>query len=143
MPYGTIGDAGRDSVNNPDFFNWDFSVMKNTKITERVSAQFRAEFFDILNHPNFNLGEQQYLMSTTATLTAVSNPNYSQISDPTAYALPTPTTPGGAICNPTGTIGGPVPAAGVCFEGTTAAGATYPGATGGNREIQFALKLIF
>ncbi len=143
MPYGTIGSAGRDSVNNPNFFNWDFSLMKNTKITERLSAQFRAEFFDILNHPNFNLGQQQYLLSTTETLNAVSNPNYSQINDPAAYQLPTATTAGGAICNPTGTIGGPVPSNGVCYEGSTAAGGTYPGANGGNREIQFALKLTF
>ena len=57
-PYGTIGNVGRDSLNNPNYFNWDFSLMKNTKITERVSAQFRAEFFDILNHPNFSEGSQ-------------------------------------------------------------------------------------
>ncbi len=104
MPYGTIGNAGRDAVPNPNYFNWDFSVMKNTKITERVSAQFRAEFFDILNHPNFNLGQQAYLLSTTDTVTPVSNPNYSQISNPAAYALPTATSAGGAICNPSGSL---------------------------------------
>ncbi len=143
MPYGTIGSSGRDSINNPNFFNWDFSVMKTTKITERVSAQFRAEFFDILNHPNFSLGQQQYLLSTTSTLTPVSNPNYSQINNPAAYELPTATSAGGAICNPNQTIGGPVPGNGLCYVGTTAAGATYPGNSGGNREIQFALKLTF
>jgi hypothetical protein len=143
MPFGTIGTAGRDSVPNPDFFNWDFSVMKNTKITERVSAQLRAEFFDILNHPNFNLGQQQYLLSTTATLNAVSNPNYSQLANPAAYELPTASSAGGAICNPSGVVNAPVPANGLCYVGSTAAGGTYPGAYGGNREIQFALKLIF
>jgi hypothetical protein len=148
MPFGTIGDAGRDSISNPNFFNWDFSVMKQTKITERVSAQFRAEFFDILNHPNFNLGQQQYLLSTTSTLTPIGNPNYSQLNDPGAYELPTASNPaGGAICNPAGAPAGggiaPVPGNGVCYVGTTAAGATYPGASGGNREIQFALKLTF
>jgi hypothetical protein len=148
MPYGTVGDAGRDSVPNPNFFNWDFSVMKNTKITERVSAQFRAEFYDILNHPNFSLGQQQYLLSTTETLNAASNPNYSQINNPAAYVLPSASNPaGGAICNPAGAPAGggiaTVPANGVCYEGTTAAGGTYPPTLGGNREIQFALKITF
>ncbi len=36
----------------PDFKNLDFSVIKNTKITERVTAELRAEFFDLFNHPN-------------------------------------------------------------------------------------------
>ena len=40
-------------MQGPDFVNTDFSVVKNTKITERFNLQFRAEFFDIFNHPNF------------------------------------------------------------------------------------------
>ena len=38
----------------PGFHNFDFSTFKNMKFSERFSAQFRAEFFNILNHPNFN-----------------------------------------------------------------------------------------
>jgi hypothetical protein len=34
------------------FRNWDFSVAKNWKFAERFQVQFRAEFFNILNHPN-------------------------------------------------------------------------------------------
>ena len=37
----------------PGFFNLDFSVKKNTQITEGTRLEFRAEFFNILNHPNF------------------------------------------------------------------------------------------
>jgi hypothetical protein len=33
--------------------NTDFSVTKNTKITERFTLQFRSEMFDVFNHPNF------------------------------------------------------------------------------------------
>lgn len=47
------GDLGRDSITGPDFLNTDFSVTKNTKISERFNLQFRSEFFDIFNHPNF------------------------------------------------------------------------------------------
>jgi hypothetical protein len=47
------GNLSRDSVTGPSFVNTDFSVIKNTKITERLNVQFRGEMFDILNHPNF------------------------------------------------------------------------------------------
>lgn len=47
------GSLGRDAITGPDFQNTDFSVTKNTKITERFNLQFRSEMFDILNHPNF------------------------------------------------------------------------------------------
>jgi carboxypeptidase family protein/TonB-dependent receptor-like protein len=47
------GDLGRDAITGPDFLNTDFSVTKNTKITERFNLQFRTEMFDIFNHPNF------------------------------------------------------------------------------------------
>ena len=47
------GTLGRDAITGPNFLNTDFSVTKNTKINERVNLQFRTEFFDIFNHPNF------------------------------------------------------------------------------------------
>jgi hypothetical protein len=47
------GDLGRDSISGPGFVNTDFSVTKNTKITEKLNLQFRSEMFDVLNHPNF------------------------------------------------------------------------------------------
>lgn len=47
------GDMGRNSVIGPSFVDSDLSLIKNTKITERVNLQFRAEAFDIFNHPNF------------------------------------------------------------------------------------------
>ena len=38
----------------PGFVETDLGVMKETKITERVNLQFRAELFNLFNHPNFN-----------------------------------------------------------------------------------------
>jgi hypothetical protein len=49
----TPGNMGRDSVSGPGFLNTDFSVTKNTKLTERFNLQFRGEIFDIFNHANF------------------------------------------------------------------------------------------
>jgi hypothetical protein len=41
-------------IPGPGFHRFDFSTFKNFQITERISTQFRAEFFNIFNHPNFN-----------------------------------------------------------------------------------------
>jgi len=50
---GTIGNAGRGIFRGSGFKNWDVSVVKDEKFKERLTAQFRAEFFNVLNHPNF------------------------------------------------------------------------------------------
>jgi hypothetical protein len=50
---GTFGDSGRNIFRGPDFTNWDFSMSKSTKLGEHLTLQLRAEFFNILNHPNF------------------------------------------------------------------------------------------
>jgi hypothetical protein len=47
------GSLGRDAITGPSFVNTDFSILKDTKITERFNLQFRTEMFDIFNHPNF------------------------------------------------------------------------------------------
>jgi len=54
-PAGDFGNLGRDRVFGPGFWNVDFSVSKNTKLWENVLLQFRAEFFNLVNHPNFAL----------------------------------------------------------------------------------------
>jgi hypothetical protein len=53
-PYpGTFGNASRDSLTGPGLTDVDFSFSKNTTIHERLRTQFRAEYFNILNHTNF------------------------------------------------------------------------------------------
>ncbi len=52
---GTAVLGGRpDTTFGPGFHRFDFSLFKTYPITERVSVQFRSEFFNITNHPNFN-----------------------------------------------------------------------------------------
>jgi hypothetical protein len=62
-PTGTVycsnllGNAGRNSLYGPELTTVDFSLFKNfrvTKISEAFNMQFRAVFFNILNHPNFS-----------------------------------------------------------------------------------------
>jgi hypothetical protein len=51
--YGTYGTTGKNLFRDTPFHNWDVSVQKNWKFKERLTAQFRAEFFNVLNHPMF------------------------------------------------------------------------------------------
>ncbi len=44
---------GRNTFRGPGFWNFDFGVIKNFNVTERVKLQFRSEFFNVFNHPNF------------------------------------------------------------------------------------------
>jgi TonB dependent receptor len=48
-----VGNAGRNKFYGPGLTTVDFSVFKNFKFTEQFKLQFRSEFFNILNHPNF------------------------------------------------------------------------------------------
>jgi hypothetical protein len=52
---GTFGSLGRNAIFGPKFVNADFSISKDTHITEKLAAQLRVEFFNIFNHPNFAL----------------------------------------------------------------------------------------
>ncbi|MGC1492510.1 MAG: hypothetical protein WA798_14160, partial [Candidatus Acidiferrum sp.] len=48
-----FGNLGRNTFRGPGQQNWDFSLIKNFKLTERQSLRFTADFFNIWNHPNF------------------------------------------------------------------------------------------
>jgi hypothetical protein len=58
------GNEGRNSIIGPDYLDTDFSLIKDTKVTEKVTAQFRAEAFDIFNQPNF--GDPNFVISPTS-----------------------------------------------------------------------------
>jgi hypothetical protein len=50
---GTFGDTGKNILRGPRFFDADLAAVKNAKITERLSMEFRAEFFNAFNNVNF------------------------------------------------------------------------------------------
>ncbi len=54
-PVGTYGNAGRGILTGPGLTEFDTSLFKTTAITERVKTEFRAEFFNVLNHPNLGM----------------------------------------------------------------------------------------
>ena len=49
----TFGNVGRNSVYGPGFTNMDLALIKNTKISENLNLQMRADAFDVFNHPNY------------------------------------------------------------------------------------------
>jgi len=48
-----FGNLGRNSLHGPSFKEWNFALYKTTALTERLTMQLRADFFNIINHPNF------------------------------------------------------------------------------------------
>jgi hypothetical protein len=89
--FGTFGNIGRNPFRGPRLDNWDFSIVKNTKLTERVSFQLRGEFFNILNHPHFANPNAEFLIDP---------------SDPTTFGRIL-ATPDIAAANPVIGTGGP------------------------------------
>ncbi|MGE5323835.1 MAG: hypothetical protein ACM3SW_13285, partial [Actinomycetota bacterium] len=53
IPTDTLGNLGRNSIYGPGFADADLSLVKNTKVTEKMNLQFRVDAFDVLNHPNY------------------------------------------------------------------------------------------
>ncbi len=52
---GTFGNSGRNTIIGPRANIGDVSVVKSTRINERANLQFRSDFFNVFNHPNFAL----------------------------------------------------------------------------------------
>ena len=88
---GFLGTAGRNILTGPRHINWDFSLVKDTHIRylgEAGNVEFRAEFFNLLNHPDFNIptdGRTVYTATgTSANTTPLSTAG--QISNTVASA---------------------------------------------------------
>lgn len=118
QPYGHLGSAPRTSARGPGFADLDMSIGKKFALTERTALQFRAAFFNLLNHANFALPFNQ-IYSAAPQFT--SSPTQSQLS-----SLPCNLTASQSLqysCNPqAGKISSIV---------------------GVPREVQFSLKLEF
>lgn len=61
---GSVGSLQRRILSGPGLWDYDFSLQKDTRITERQTLQFRADFFNIFNHPNF-FTDDQFVNSAT------------------------------------------------------------------------------
>ena len=75
---GTFGDAGRNILDGPGYQTVNLSLMKNTALSERVNLQFRAEAFNLFNHPNFNLPDNFLGSPTFGRITSARDPRHIQ-----------------------------------------------------------------
>jgi hypothetical protein len=80
---GSFGNMGRNTFRGPSFREWDFSISKIWKLNERIRMQLRGEFFNILNHPNFDVFSMNTDLSVPSSVgTAVFTPDLGLASNP-------------------------------------------------------------
>jgi hypothetical protein len=114
-PGDTIGDVGRNALRAPAYFQFDLSGMKNFSIGERLTVQFRADIFNLFNHPNFANPDGGICTGITAPL-------------PGPPPVPASCTPNAKF----GVVGETI----ASEDGTQIGGGTA-------RQTQFSLKFIF
>lgn len=64
------GDAGRNQLQTPGIANWDMSLFKSAKITERLAAQLRVEAFNLFNHTIFGVPNTEWPSPTFGRITS-------------------------------------------------------------------------
>lgn len=74
-PAFTWGTLGRNTLNAPALFNLDFSITKKFRFTESRELQFRSEFFNGLNHPQFGLPNATIGVGGAGTITSTQRAN--------------------------------------------------------------------
>ena len=77
---GLFGNVGRNTISGPANLTVDFSVFKNFPITETTRLQFRTEFFNLINHPNFRSPSTTYDSSNPGELTAAGTSRQIQLA---------------------------------------------------------------
>ncbi len=113
-----FGTLGRNALLGPDYRNFDFGVIKTTTLSERFKLQFRADFFNLTNHPNFANPLMPAFFADAAPLGIDANGRALPPRPGETPFLPIVATSDTGLGNPI--LGG-----------------------GGPRSVQFALKLIF
>jgi hypothetical protein len=77
---GSFGDEGRNAIQGPGFFTWDFSALKNIQLTERSQLQLRGELFNVLNHTNLRLPETDIQSPNIGVIQQDTGPRVIQIA---------------------------------------------------------------
>jgi hypothetical protein len=78
--FGILGNSNRRFFHGPGQATWDFGLSKNVPFTESKSLQFRAEFFNIFNHTNFQLPQGDIINSSFGFVTSANDPRIGQLA---------------------------------------------------------------
>ena len=78
--HAPLGTAGRNILIGPKTFNIDFSAIKNFHFSERMRLQYRAEFFNVLNHTNLNNPATAVTSGTFGRITSARDPRIIQMA---------------------------------------------------------------
>jgi hypothetical protein len=70
---GQFGNSQRLEFNGPSSYTWDMSVAKNTKVTERIGTEFRADIFNVLNQATFFFGDTNINSTNFGKVTTTGN----------------------------------------------------------------------
>ncbi len=80
MQLGVGGNANRRFFHGPGLNNWDMALLKNTKITERIGLDFRAEFFNTFNHAQFRNPVGDFSAGNFGQITSARDPRIGQLA---------------------------------------------------------------
>jgi hypothetical protein len=81
QPAGTFGNLGRDAIYGPGTWNIDMALSRRFDIKERLKLEFRADFFNIMNHGNWSgVGSSTASPATFGTITSFTAPRYIQFA---------------------------------------------------------------
>jgi hypothetical protein len=78
FPYQLLGDCGRNIVAGPPYKDFDMTLAKTFNLTERTHLEFRTDFFDVFNHPNFNTPNRYFATATFGEITSAQLPRLIQ-----------------------------------------------------------------
>jgi hypothetical protein len=77
---GTFGNTGKNILRGPRSFDLDLALLKNAKVNDRVSLQFRAEFYNALNNVNFGSPDGGLTDSSFGQITSAGSPRILQVA---------------------------------------------------------------
>jgi hypothetical protein len=79
-PLGQLGNARRRFFHGPGINNWDMALLKDTKLTESMNVEFRAEFFNMFNHAQFGVVDGNVNSPTFGQVKTALSPRIGQLS---------------------------------------------------------------
>lgn len=77
---GTFGNSGKNTLRGPRSFDTDAALLKDTAVNERVTLQFRAEFYNVFNNTNFGMPDGGLTDSSFGQITSASSPRILQMA---------------------------------------------------------------